>query len=152
MTTRKNHGFTLMEVIIYIGLFALLMGGALVATYQLLEGGGRNQAAVSIQEEGTFIYRKINWALSGATDASINGTSTLIVQRPDLGQASPLVFDVNGTNIRLTRGNNSSTVLNRSSSPVSNVVFTVSNTDNATSVTANFEIESVPFVFQTYLR
>jgi len=122
-----------------------------VATYQLLEGGGRNQAAVSIQEEGTFIYRKINWALSGATDASINGTSTLIVQEP-LGQVSPLVFDVDGTDIRLAEGANSPNILNSAVFPVTNVVFTVSNTDNATSVTANFEIESVPFVFQTYLR
>jgi len=140
-----------MEVIIYIGLFAILMGGALVATYQLLEGGSRNQTAVSIQEEGTFIYRKINWALSGATDAAVSGTSMLIIQSPP-GLVSPLVFDVDGTNMRLAEGGNSSTVLNSSAFPVNNVVFTVSNTDNATSVTANFEIESIPFVFQTYLR
>jgi type II secretory pathway pseudopilin PulG len=59
----KNRGFTLIEVVLYIGLFGILVGGVIIAAYQLLEGGDRNQVNILIQEEGTFLNRKINWAL-----------------------------------------------------------------------------------------
>ncbi len=148
-----KKGFTLIEVIIYIALFALLMTGALVATFQLLEGGSRNQKAVAIQEEGTFLYRKINWALSGATGATLIDPQTLSVTRPDLGSESPLIFASSANYLTLARGSGSPAVLNSDYFKVSDVSFNVTTLAGVgTSVTALFNVEHIPFVFQTYLR
>lgn len=74
MKTRR--GFTLIETIIYIALLAFIMGGALSATYSIIENVGRLDANVAIQEEGNFVLRKINWALSSVQTINVpNGSN-----------------------------------------------------------------------------
>ena len=75
----KQQGITLIEVLVYLGLFAVLMSGIITATYTLLQGSRSNENAVAIQEEGTFLMRKINWELTGAASVSTIGANTLIV-------------------------------------------------------------------------
>ncbi len=65
MTVLHNKGFTLVEVIIYLALFSLLMGTAFVTAYQLISDSGRLSVKNTTQEEGNFVMRKINWALTG---------------------------------------------------------------------------------------
>lgn len=69
-----NKGFTLIETIIYIALFGLLIGGALVTSYGLIEGTDRSQSKTTIQEEANFVLRKIDWALTGVKDINIPGS------------------------------------------------------------------------------
>ena len=44
-----------METMIYIALFGILMSGAVIGAYNLLDGGSKNIISTRIQEEGTFI-------------------------------------------------------------------------------------------------
>ncbi|OGI68550.1 hypothetical protein A2738_01575 [Candidatus Nomurabacteria bacterium RIFCSPHIGHO2_01_FULL_42_15] len=73
MYSIKNNksGFTLIEVIIYIALFSLLLGTAFVAAYQLIDGSVRLGTKNTIQDEGNFIMRKINWALTGVDPSTV---------------------------------------------------------------------------------
>lgn len=153
-TTLKTRGFTLLEVLIYIALFGVLMTGAVVSTFQLLQGGERHQARVATQEEGTFINRKINWALAGATSASVSGGNVLSVVRPDLGSESPLVFDGSTTTMTLKRGSGSSAPLMGSGLALGNTVFVVTPASGGkpSSVHVSFEINGTPFTFGAYLR
>ncbi|OGZ10732.1 MAG: hypothetical protein A3D65_01690 [Candidatus Lloydbacteria bacterium RIFCSPHIGHO2_02_FULL_50_13] len=59
-------GFTLIETLLYIGLYSIIMGGAIVAVYTIFESAGRNQTKAMLQVEGVFLTGKINSALSGA--------------------------------------------------------------------------------------
>src|SRR3989344_6349600 len=59
----KSRGFTLLETIIYIALFSIIMGGTLVAVFNILEGGGNINTKNTAQDESTFVMRKIGWAL-----------------------------------------------------------------------------------------
>lgn len=61
----KQSGFTLMEVLVYLGLFVILCGGAVAAAYNIIQISNRNQTKSMVQEEGNFLLAKINWALSG---------------------------------------------------------------------------------------
>lgn len=61
----KNRGFTLLEVVIYTALFSLLLGIAFVATYQIIDSSGNLNLKITIEEEGNFVMRKINWVFTG---------------------------------------------------------------------------------------
>jgi prepilin-type N-terminal cleavage/methylation domain-containing protein len=151
----KNKGFTLMETMIYIALFGIIMTGAVVGTYNLIEGGNHNINSTRIQEEGTFLNRKINWALSGATAATISGGgSTLTVTRPDLGAQSPLVISGTGNIITIARGTGAAVELNSDRFSISNVAFAYTAAVNGRppSVSVNFKVADKPFDFRSYLR
>jgi len=67
----KVRGFTLIETLIYIALYAIIMGGAIVAVYAIFESAGRNQGKAMLQEEGMFLAGKLSWALSGVKTINI---------------------------------------------------------------------------------
>lgn len=101
---RHTKGFTLIEVIIYIALFSLLMGSAFTTAYQLIEGTNTLNTKTTVQEEGNFVMRKLNWALTGLDSAvsSIVGGSlpcsqTLRVEKINFIQ-NPIIISRNSTN------------------------------------------------------
>lgn len=122
MVKKKQSGFTLIETLIYIVLFTMIIGGGMVAAYQIIQAtsGGTNH--VVMEEEANFLLRKIDWALTGLgssssiTSPSSTGT-TLQVTKDINGTATQLTFCLVGNNLYLQRGatcNASSTQLNSS--------------------------------------
>lgn len=82
-----KRGFTLIESLIYIALFAILIIGIVLSAFALFESSDRNQTKAMLQEEKDFLTAKINWALSGvnavsAPSANASG-STLDVTKYD---------------------------------------------------------------------
>jgi len=63
--SKYHNGFTLIEVIIYIALFSLLMGAAFVTAFQVIDSSSRLSTKDTVQEEGNFFLRKMDWALTG---------------------------------------------------------------------------------------
>lgn len=61
------RGFTLLEVIIYLALFALLMSGFLAASFSLIESSGKDTTHSMVEAEGDYLLAKINWALASGT-------------------------------------------------------------------------------------
>jgi len=93
----NQKGFTLIEVIIYIALFALLIGGAFIAAYQLIDVSGKLSAKTSTQEEGNFVNRKIDWALTGVQSITAPSIGT-----PNSGILTVTKYGGNQVDIRLT--------------------------------------------------
>ncbi len=152
---KTGAGFTLMETMVYIALFSILMSGAVVGIYNLLEGGNRNVTASLIQEEGTFLNRKISWAMIGSTAVSVSpGGSILTVTRPDLGAQSPLTLSSAGTAMTIERGTGLAIQLNSDRFPTHNVLFTYVAGVNGRppSVSVSFLVQDKPFTFKNYLR
>src|SRR3989344_6040986 len=83
VTCRRQGGFTLIETILYIGLFAILVGGILVSVYPIFTNTGRSSLQVTVDTEAGFLLRKFAWALSSinaVTDPAlgdIGGTLTI---------------------------------------------------------------------------
>ena len=71
-----KEGFTLIETIIYIAILGFVLGGGLLAVYNILEGSGRTRDAMYREQEAYFIGRKIDAILSEAISVSVS-TSTL---------------------------------------------------------------------------
>lgn len=129
----KKTGFTLIEIIIYIALFSIVIGGGMVATYSIIQSTDNGTNHVILQEEANFLLRKINWALTGAISFTIG--SNLSIAK----DGTTLVFDLNSGNMRLTKGGVIS-ILNSSSISVSNLTFTPV---GANGITTTFTLTTV---------
>ncbi len=148
MKVINARGFTLVETMIYIALFGVLIGGAVVSAYQVLSGGAHNQKAVEIQQEGTFINRKINWEIAQADTASVSGGALVL-------EPGHVVFAQSGAHMTIARGASGTPF------PLSSDAFALANTafvvtpgtaKKPTSVRVAFDLGQVPFVFARYLR
>jgi len=151
---KSGAGFTLLEVLIYIVLFGMLMGGAVVAAYQLLEGGQRQGQAIVAQQEGTFLNRKLFWAISSATEVTVSGGNVLTITRDDLGAGSPLTIDGSGARITLARGAGSPLPLTSEGLLISDVLFEVVPPAGGLpkAVHVAFSINGKDFTYGMYLR
>ncbi len=155
------RGFTLIETLVYIGLFSILMVGALIGAFELAQSGPHNETAVALQEEGTFILRKLNWAFTGATSTTYSN-GTLTVWRlpgesfPDTD--NPLAFSVASGTLFLARSVYAPVALTGAAFTVS--AFTATTTATypveadvsfvLSSLGAN--AQTAPFTYRTYLR
>lgn len=69
-TPRIASGFTLIETLVYLGLFTIIIGGFSGAAYFLFEANNRNQTKAMLQEETSFLIAKFNWAVYDAHTVS----------------------------------------------------------------------------------
>jgi len=130
MTTpylRKKYGFALVDIVIYIALFSVLIGGVSISAYSLFKSTNQNHTRIMILEEGNFLLAKISWIVSQSkmiTIPAISATSTMLSIVPSDTSLGPSV-DIKklGTGIILRR-KNISYILSNSNVMVSQVVFT----------------------------
>ena len=167
-----QRGVTLIELVVYIALFTLIIGGAVVAAYQIFESSGRSQTHAMVQEEGDFLLAKINWTLSGvqtitapalpSAGQACSTSNTLSVTKWDAGIGT-IVIDQSGSDMRLARGGNPVSVLNNSNVTITNLMFKYCylGGNNPASIATSFTLQSrstngLPitqdFFMTTYLR
>lgn len=121
-----NRGFTLIEAVVYIGLFGLFMGGAMMAAYNIFESSGRGETRVLLQEEGDFLIAKISSALVGAKEVTFPaaGASGAVLSADEYDTViGTLAFSISGSNMELKRGALAPIILNNSNVQVSNLLF-----------------------------
>ena len=104
----QNRGFTLIETIIYIAILALLIGGGIAAAFYVIDSSSKTKSEVNIQAEGISIIRKIEWALTGASNANLISATDISITK-DTGAGfpaaqNPLNFSLQGSSIQLTTG------------------------------------------------
>lgn len=160
---KKQNGFTLIETLVYLALFTIIIGGALVGVYQIIQGTNATQKKIVIEEEGNFLVRKLNWALTNATAINSPGSpgvagtgDTLSLTKSDLTPSeNPLVFSVSSGNLQLKRGDASMIALNGNNVTITNfnvvhsvppgktesvaISFTVVSSINGVTNTQNFQ-------------
>jgi type II secretory pathway pseudopilin PulG len=90
----KEEGFTIIELLIYLGLFSVIIGGALVGAYQIVESSGRNQSKIVLEQEANFMLKKTEWILNGSTlmlPSEGDSSNALVVE--NLGRTYELFLD-----------------------------------------------------------
>lgn len=165
-----NKGFTLIESLLYIALFAIIIGGALVAVYQMIESSDAVSAKNNVEMEGSFLLRKIDWALTGAKDIgspSVNNSGQVL--GINFTTPSPLIFRLNSDKLQLSRDNGITfSDLSSDYVVVSDVLFTHTDSDYVSptspgpkpaEIKASFDIatkaepsKTYPFETTKYLR
>lgn len=183
--TRKNNklfvngqmsnvqkGFTLLETLIYLVLFVIVIGGGMVAVYNVIESTNASYNHVILQEEANFLFRKIDWALTGldgssaittpSTCSPAPCTSTDLVVTKDSTQLS---FALSGGQLTLQKASGTPVTLNASritvwlttSIPLFERIITTGKPD---AIKVNFTLLTVnngraatgDFTFTKYLR
>lgn len=121
------RAFTLIETVVYLGLFAIVMTGIVATAYGYFENTGRNETKAVLQEEELFILGKFNFAMSGAKTISVPATTgtTLTLTKYDTTVAQMcssgnniLYFGSGGSCVT------SGSILNNRNVTISNVLFT----------------------------
>src|SRR3989338_8659804 len=137
-------GFTLIEVVVYLGLFSIIIGGGVASAYAVIESSARNETKAMMQEEGDFLIGKINWALSGASAVNSppsDGTpgTKLNTNKYD---GTTVQIKLDGTDLTIDEGGGVVT-LNNTAVQVTDLTFIHVRTGsvvNPESVTARFTI------------
>lgn len=89
-----HRGFTLLEVVVYLGLYAMLFFGVLVGVYALKASHERNIAIEEVDEEGNYIAAKIDWILEHTAAVEESETSGPVIT----------VSETDGTTVTISAG------------------------------------------------
>ena len=130
----EQKGFTLIEILLYLGLFSIVIGGGMVAVYQIIQSTNATNDKVVIQEDADFLLRKLDWALTGARPSDISSvTSTSIT-------IGTLTFSLSGNNLTLNTAPLNSSFVRIAKAQVSGVdvdIFNLSGNKVQVSFTVN---------------
>jgi len=108
-------------------LFSIIIGGSLVAVYQIIKSTDASVNHIILQNEANFIFRKINWALSTANQVNSLNTYSLDVIKDN--EEVITLWQSQG-NIYIKRGTEDSLILNSSSVAVNLLSFTIIQDEN----------------------
>lgn len=161
-------GFTLIETVIYIALLGGLLTGALIASADLIESAGTSNAHATLQDEGSFVLRKLEWAFSGAKTINIPASGSSASLRITKYDGTQVDVCLSGGKVRMHEGpantlscNDSSfNDITTSNVTVSSLIFTATTASGGLlGITSTTTMRTLPtttspadFVFTKYLR
>lgn len=151
MSLVKHHnGFTLIETIIYIALFTLVIGGAIISSFQIFDGQARIQDITRTESEIDFMRRKISWILNGASNPDIFVSTSYDALTVFKGTDQyELTTDADGS---LTLSLNTASpmkITNSNVFEISNLIFTET-TGSPGTISINMNIDGDPYPTITY--
>jgi Tfp pilus assembly protein PilE len=118
-----NRGVTLIEILIYLALLTIAIGGLSEAAYALLLSADRNQTSAMLQEEGAYLVGRISYAMSNA--------SSITLPAPNASGATLSLVESDGsqTIFRISKGKltENGSALNNSNTSIENFLCIRSN-------------------------
>ena len=93
---KQSYGFTLLETLIYLGLFSILIGTGYVTAMNLVQSNEHIEALLAREEEKLFLEKKIEWALSGVkmVHSPVENATSSLLSIDTVSEGSPLTFDL----------------------------------------------------------
>ena len=140
---KNQNGFTLIETIIYLALFAMIIGGGMVAAYQIIEASFAAHNHIALQEEANFLIHKIDWVLTGATVINVS-SDTLTVTKSISGTATALTLTLSLNKLTLQRNLEPASQLNSGSIKVDALSFakTTGQNNGPDTITTTFTLST----------
>ncbi len=154
---RSTTGFTLIETIIYMALISIIIAGALITVYQVLESSNALYNKIITEQEANFLLRKFAWVTSGVSTINLppaGATSSVLSVNKTNFSENPLILDLNANNVRLKRGSKEPAILNTQNVKIKNLIFQhlASVGDAPEAIKINLTIDTQSFSTTIYLR
>lgn len=145
----RNRGFTLIEMIIYVALFSIMIGGVAITVYNLIQNATSTSTKVVTQEEINFVLKKLDWALTGADSTTIDVSPTDELEFTNDNIGSDFAFDLDSSRIRITEDGDTD-FLTTENVEVESLEFSY---DAATKIiSVEFVIDGITANFSKYLK
>lgn len=131
-------GFTLIETLVYLALFALIVGGVVASAYALFETSGYNQTASMVLEEQGFVLARFARVVEAAQS----------IDSPAAGASGPAMTVTTYDGTMVTMAGSGGTLafagqsLSNTNVLVSDVIFTHTSALGAESVTFSFTMSA----------
>jgi type II secretory pathway pseudopilin PulG len=122
----SRRGFTIIELIVYIGLLGVVLSSVVVILYQVIAGQTQSRNRSEVDGEANFLMQKITEAMNGVqtiNQPAAGATSSILsVSRYNYAQ-NPIVFELASGTVTISRGGGSAVPLNDSYVAVTQLVF-----------------------------
>jgi len=124
------RGFTLIETLIYAALVSIIIGMVIVITFQVVRGNVKLGEKIFLEEEASFLLRKLEWAIAGtsAINSPTSGNSSnssLSINKFEVPPTeNPIVFAISNGDMTIKRGSGDAVILNSSLLNINNATFT----------------------------
>ena len=157
VSAKNLSGFTLIETLLYSLFFAFIIGSALGATFQIVQGSQSLTNKTIVEDEANFVLKKIEWTLTGVKTINqpVSGSSgpILSVDKDDYG-SNPVIIDLFNGDLRIKKGSANPVILNSQNITASSLSFEhiKASATSPAAVRANFKISDQPFEIIKYLR
>lgn len=149
---KNQKGLTLIEVILYLALFSVLIGGAISGFYNLMAGDFDLSTEALLVDESEFFLGKMDWVLnlsSEIIEPNSGETSGRLVLKDGSGFNLSLALDENG-DIFLKYQNEDPNYLNNSRVKLHNLAFVnqkIRSNPDVFLIKSSFEIDGQKFNF-----
>lgn len=139
----KSRGFTLVELLIYMGILALFLGVLTSLFGTIIDVQLETQSYSSVDQDGRFILSRLTYDLQRAqnivTPATLGGQSANLALSID---GATHTYNVNNADLQITNDSGVNT-LNSFDSTVSNVSFKrLGNVNGKNSIQAQYTVSS----------
>ena len=139
----RTRGFSLLETLMYIALFALIMEGSFTGMLAISELAERNQTKAYLEEEADFIITKVSYEISNATTVSLSGpdaTNTEI--NLTTAEGGNVSIELSGSALVIARGNNVGVPFSSSNVRTSKVAFATDSKDSSSPIYFAFSLQT----------
>lgn len=133
---RNSRGVTLIEVLVYLALFAVLVGGVVVSVYSMFMVTGRTGTMSMVQMEGDFLIAKIDTLLTQADSVAVSSGVLMATK----GVETVSIY-ASSTNMFLQRSGNA-VPINNPDIQVQNFVVNNSNSAGKTRIDGSFTLRA----------
>lgn len=155
-----EQGFTLIEVLVYMALVAFIIGGTLLAVFQIIQASSVAAKDLTLESEANFLLRKLSWAFNGDVIINLPATGSLgsVLSLTKIDYANnPVVFDISGHSIRIKEGICAGCIFHELNSDYVNVASLSFEHLSAVNgrpegARVSFKLNNKPFEFLKYFR
>src|SRR5579872_4849428 len=138
-TKQIQDGFTLIELILYIGIVTIMMSALIPFAWNIIEEGVKNSTKQEIFTQGQYVADRITYEIRNAS-----GINSVVSNQISLSTATPAtnptLISLNAGAINLQQGSASPIALNSKNTTVQSLTFTnYTSSDNKT--------KNIQFVF-----
>lgn len=137
---KNNTGFTLIELILYIGIVSVVMMAFIPFVLDMVQGGAKNSVIQEVSGNARLVGERLKLEIRNSSGINV-GTSNFDTNLVSGGQISlvkvapnnPTIIDVSGGRVRIKQGAGTAVELNSTDTEVTSLVFSnYSSGDNKT--------------------